>query len=152
MAQRIEDQFGHVQQLILIAKDRGYLLYDEINDSLPPDVHSSHEIEELLALLERNGIEIYEDAATADATRAAASALEDAEAARHQEPGDEAALDLSFDADTKSQDPVRLYLRCILYTRIRPDKNGRNLPGQYSPGRIARRSIHWRRWRVTDGA
>jgi len=111
LAQRIEDQFGHVQQLILIAKDRGYLLYDEINDSLPPDVHSSHEIEELLALLERNGIEIYEDAATADATRAAASALEDAEAARHQEPGDEAALDLSFDADTKSQDPVRLYLR-----------------------------------------
>ena len=43
MARGIEDEFGHVQQLILIGKERGYLLYDEINDSLPADVHSSQE-------------------------------------------------------------------------------------------------------------
>jgi RNA polymerase primary sigma factor len=106
----IEDQFGHVQQLILIAKDRGYLLYDEINDSLPADVHSSHEIEELLALLERNGIEIYEDVATANTMRAAADSAEDPLAEAKEEVSD-ANLDLSFDVDSKSQDPVRLYLR-----------------------------------------
>ena len=35
MARRIEDEFGHVQQLILIGRERGYLLYDEVNESLP---------------------------------------------------------------------------------------------------------------------
>ena len=69
MARGIEDEFGHVQQLILIGKERGYLLYDEINDSLPADVHSSQEIDYLLSALERQGIEIYEDIATANATR-----------------------------------------------------------------------------------
>ena len=58
MARRIEDEFGHVQQLVLIGKERGYLLYDEINDSLPADVHSSQDIDDLLAILERQGIEI----------------------------------------------------------------------------------------------
>ena len=58
MARRIEDEFGHVQQLILIGKERGYLLYDEINDSLPVDVHSSQEIDDLMSILERQGIEI----------------------------------------------------------------------------------------------
>ena len=73
MARRIEDEFGHVQQLILIGKERGYVLYDEINDSLPADVHSSQEIDDLLSTLEGQGIEIYEDLASANATRAAAT-------------------------------------------------------------------------------
>ena len=74
MARRIEDEFGHVQQLILIGKERGYLLYDEINDSLPVDVHSSQEIDDLMSILERQGIEIHEDLATANAARGAANA------------------------------------------------------------------------------
>ena len=76
MARRIEDEFGHVQQLILIGKERGYLLYDEINDSLPADVHSSQEIDDVLSVLEREGIEIYEDLATANAARASAEGLQ----------------------------------------------------------------------------
>ena len=111
MARRIEDEFGHVQQLILIGKERGYLLYDEINDSLPADVHSSQEIDDLLSTLERQGIEIYEDLATANATRAAANATEGPEADAKKELAAEAGLDLSFGVDPKSQDPVRIYLR-----------------------------------------
>ena len=111
MARRIEDEFGHVQQLILIGKERGYLLYDEINDSLPADVHSSQEIDDLLSTLERQGIEIYEDLATANATRAAANATEGPEADPKEELAAEAGLDLSFGVDPKSQDPVRIYLR-----------------------------------------
>jgi RNA polymerase primary sigma factor len=101
LARPVEDEFGNVQQLILIGKERGYLLYDEINDSLPADVHSSQEIDDLLSTLERQGIEIYEDLATANATRAAANAT----------GGPEPSLDLSFGVDPKSQDPVRIYLR-----------------------------------------
>ena len=111
MARRIEDEFGHVQQLILIGKERGYLLYDEINDSLPADVHSSLEIDDLLSTLERQGIEIYEDLATANASRAATNATEGPEADPKEELAAEAGLDLSFGMDPKSQDPVRIYLR-----------------------------------------
>ena len=108
MARRIDDEFGHVQQLVLIGKERGYLLYDEINDSLPADVHSSQEIGDLLSVLEREGIEIYEDVATASAARAPAAGLE---ADPKEELADEGSLDLGFGVDPKSQDPVRIYLR-----------------------------------------
>jgi len=108
LARRIEDGFGHVQQLILIGKERGYLLYDEINDSLPVDVHSSQEIDDLLSILERQGIEIYEDLATATAARAGAGSLE---AHPKEELADEGSIDLSFGVDPQSQDPVRIYLR-----------------------------------------
>ena len=111
MARGIEDEFGHVQQLTLIGKERGYLLYDEINDSLPADVHSSQEIDDLLSTLERQGIEIYEDIAAANATRAAANAAEGPEPDPKEELAAEADLDLSAGVDPKSQDPVRIYLR-----------------------------------------
>ncbi|PYU38597.1 MAG: RNA polymerase sigma factor RpoD [Acidobacteria bacterium] len=96
---------------MLRGKERGYLLYDEINDSLPADVHSSQEIDDLLSTLERQGIEIYEDLATANATRAAANATEGLEADAKKELAAEAGLDLGFGVDPKSQDPVRIYLR-----------------------------------------
>ena len=111
MARRIEDEFGNVQQLVLIGKERGYLLYDEINDSLPADVHSRQDIDDLLAILERQGIEIYEDLATAASARAAANAPEDPAADLKEESPADAGLDLSFEVDPKSQDPVRIYLR-----------------------------------------
>ena len=59
----LEEKYDAVRQLIAIGKERGYLLYDEVNDSLPAEVHSSEEIDDLLTTFERNGIEIYEDAA-----------------------------------------------------------------------------------------
>ena len=111
MARGIEDEFGRVRQLILIGKERGYLLYDEINDGLPADVHSSQEIDDLLSTLERQGIEIYEDIATAHATRAAANATESSEPDGKGEVAAETDLDLSVGVDPKSQDPVRVYLR-----------------------------------------
>src|SRR6516164_2894062 len=104
LARRIEDEFGHVQQLILIGKERGYLLYDEVNENLPSEVNSSQEIDDLLSILERQGIEIYEDLATANAAEGPEPDLK-------EELASEASLDLSLGADTKSQDPVRVYLR-----------------------------------------
>jgi RNA polymerase primary sigma factor len=111
LTRRTEDRFGHLQQLILIGKERGYLLYDEINDSLPADAHSSQEINDLLSMLEGQGIEIYEDLATANATRAAANHGAGPEADLKEELADEGSLDFSLDADTKPQDPVGIYLR-----------------------------------------
>ncbi len=111
MARYVEDEFGHVRQLILAAKDRGYLLYDEINDSLPADVHSSQEIDDLLSALEHQGIEIYEDIASANAARASASIAESPEPEPKEDLAAGGDLDLSAGVDPQSQDPVRIYLR-----------------------------------------
>jgi RNA polymerase primary sigma factor len=110
LARPIEDEFGYFQQLLVIGKERGYLLYDEINDSLPPDVLSSQEIDDLLALLERQGIEIHEDLTAANAVRAA-TAVDAPEGGPKEEFTADSDLDLSVGEDSKSQDPVRLYLR-----------------------------------------
>ncbi len=88
MALAIEERFDQVRNLIALGKERGYLLYDEVNELLPTEVHSSDEIEEVLSAFERNGIAMYEDAATAQAARAA---LEEGEAAAETESAEAAA-------------------------------------------------------------
>ncbi len=72
-----EDTFDHVDQLVTLGKERGYLLFDEVNDSLPPEANSPEEVTELLSTLERYGINIYEDVSAA---KAAIPTLEAAEA------------------------------------------------------------------------
>jgi len=49
----LEEKYDAVRQLIAVGKERGYLLYDEVNDSLPAEVHSSEEIDDLLTTFER---------------------------------------------------------------------------------------------------
>jgi RNA polymerase primary sigma factor len=109
----IEERFDQVRNLIALGKERGYLLYDEVNELLPTEVHSSDEIEEVLSAFERNGIAMYEDIASAQAARAAS---EEGEAVVEAEPvesaaADEAELDLTPGSMGKREDPVRLYLR-----------------------------------------
>jgi len=110
----LEEKYDAVRQLIAIGKERGYLLYDEVNDSLPAEVHSSEEIDDLLTTFERNGIEIYEDQASAKAARAVevSTVPGEREAA---EKGDghegESDLDLTPGSLEKTNDPVRMYLR-----------------------------------------
>ena len=43
----IEDKFDEVQQLITIGKEKGYLLYDEVNDLLRADITSADDLEGL---------------------------------------------------------------------------------------------------------
>ena len=112
MALMIEERYDQVRQLINMGKERGYLLYDEVNDILPAEVHSSEEIDDLLSTLERYGIDIYEDVSSAKAARAAAEAPETGEPEPKEEgPAEEADLDLTPGALEKTNDPVRMYLR-----------------------------------------
>src|SRR6202166_2696160 len=100
-----------------MGKERGYLLYDEVNDILPAEVHSSEEIDDLLSTFERYGIDIYEDVAAAKVARAALEATETAEVEVKEEPSggrggsDEVELDLTPGLLEKTNDPVRMYLR-----------------------------------------
>jgi len=106
----IEEKYDQVRQLINMGKERGYLLYDEVNDILPAEVHSSEEIDELLSTFERYGIDVYEDLSSAKAALAAADAGETIEV-KEEAPSEEVELDLTPGQLEKTNDPVRMYLR-----------------------------------------
>jgi len=111
LASAIEEKYDQVRQLIHMGKERGYLLYDEVNDLLPAEVHSSEEIDDLLSTFERYGIDIYEDVSSAKAARAAAEA-EAVEGVEEKEaPGEELEVELAAGQLEKTNDPVRMYLR-----------------------------------------
>src|SRR5437879_3929577 len=105
----IEEKYDQVRQLINMGKERGYLLYDEVNDMLPAEVHSSEEIDDLLSTFEHYGIDVYEDVSSAESARAAAEAAE-TEPKEDVVP-EELELDLTPGTLEKTNDPVRIYLR-----------------------------------------
>src|SRR5271154_5178025 len=110
----LEEKYDQVRQLINMGKERGYLLYDEVNDILPAEVHSSEEIDDLLSTFERYGIDVYEDLSTAKAALAAADPSEPAEAVKEDAPSaasEDGELDLTPGTLEKTNDPVRMYLR-----------------------------------------
>ena len=112
MSLALEEKYDQVRQLIAMGKERGYLLYDEVNDILPAEVHSSEEIDDLLSTFERYGIDVYEDLSTAKAALAAADGADGAEVVVKEEVASEDGdLDLTPGTLEKTNDPVRMYLR-----------------------------------------
>ncbi|MBZ5502618.1 MAG: RNA polymerase sigma factor RpoD [Acidobacteriia bacterium] len=107
----LEEKYDQVRQLIAMGKERGYLLYDEVNDILPPEVHSSEEIDDLLSTFERYGIDVYEDLSSAKAALAAADAAETPEVVKEEAAHEDSELDLTPGTLEKTNDPVRMYLR-----------------------------------------
>jgi RNA polymerase primary sigma factor len=109
----LEEKYDQVRQLIAMGKERGYLLYDEVNDILPPEVHSSEEIDDLLSTFERYGIDVYEDLASAKVALAAADASDSPEPTKDTEAvaSEDGELDLTPGSLEKTNDPVRMYLR-----------------------------------------
>jgi RNA polymerase primary sigma factor len=105
----IEEKYDQVRQLINMGKERGYLLYDEVNDLLPAEIHSSEEIDDLLSTFERYGIDVYEDLSSAKA--ALAGDAGEVEVVKEEAPADDSELDLTPGSLEKTNDPVRMYLR-----------------------------------------
>src|SRR5512139_2799781 len=94
----IEDKYDEVRQLITIGKEKGYLLYDEVNDLLRSDITSPDELDDLFNTFGTAGIEVVDSEQ---------KYREDKQA----EGGDELELDLTPGALDKTNDPVRMYLR-----------------------------------------
>jgi RNA polymerase primary sigma factor len=107
----LEEKYDQVRQLIAMGKERGYLLYDEVNDILPPEVHSSEEIDDLLSTFERYGIDVYEDLSSAKAALAASDSTEVIEVKEESSSSEDGELDLTPGTLEKTNDPVRMYLR-----------------------------------------
>src|SRR6202162_3040619 len=56
----IEEKYDEVRQLINIGKEKGYLLYDEVNEWLPSGITSSDELDDLFNTFGSAGIEVVE--------------------------------------------------------------------------------------------
>jgi RNA polymerase sigma factor (sigma-70 family) len=110
----IEEKYDQVRTLIAMGKERGYLLYDEVNDILPAEGHSSKEIEDLLSTFERYGSDIYEGVSAAKAARPKLEVSEPVEAEAKEEVAgvyEEVELDLTSGVLERTNGPVRMYLR-----------------------------------------
>jgi RNA polymerase primary sigma factor len=90
-----------------MGKEKGYLLYDEVNDLLPSDVHSAEDLDDLLVMFDNAGIEVLESPKPKSDT----VLFEKVEETKPDEFGEEAELDLTPGALDKTNDPVRMYLR-----------------------------------------
>ena len=103
-----DDKLDQVNKLISMGKEKGYLLYDEVNDLLPSDVHSAEDLDDLLSMFDSAGIEVLESPRVKSAEKLA---LEKSEEGKAEEGGEELELDLTPGALDKTNDPVRMYLR-----------------------------------------
>jgi RNA polymerase primary sigma factor len=101
----LEDRFDEVRQLIIIGKEKGYLLYDEVNDILPADLTSSPEdLDELMSVFSAAGIDLVDS----EKGYREREGMERAEGPAAEEGLE---LDLTPGALDKTNDPVRMYLR-----------------------------------------
>jgi RNA polymerase primary sigma factor len=67
----IEDKYDEVKELISMGKERGYLLYDEVNELLRSDITSSDELDDLFSTFGSAGIEVVDsDRSTGRTSRA----------------------------------------------------------------------------------
>src|SRR6516165_3847519 len=92
-----------LKALLESGKEKGYLTYDQVNDHLPDDETNPEKIDQILIMLEDQGIELI-DETEAEEREGGGPALD--EEAR-------AELDLSFIDEEESRridDPVRMYL------------------------------------------
>jgi len=102
-----------VQQLIEMGKSKGFLTYDEVNDALPADMVAADQMDDVLGVLGDEDIEIV-DAATQVKIAPKRIVEEQAEqkVSRDREPSTPATkAEEEFDGYSKSNDPVRMYLR-----------------------------------------
>jgi RNA polymerase primary sigma factor len=93
-----EEKFGRLKQLMDTGKEKGYVLYDEVNELLTEDYSGGRQLDDLLTELDTAGVEILEEPKI--------------EFDKKLEEGDEPAdLELIQDFSDKTNDPVRMYLR-----------------------------------------
>src|SRR6202790_2676005 len=78
-------------------KEKGFVLYDEVNELLAEDFTSGREFEDLLTDLDSAGVEILEEPKL--------------DFEKKDETEDFADLELAQDVGDKTNDPVRMYLR-----------------------------------------
>ncbi|MDR2606896.1 MAG: RNA polymerase sigma factor RpoD [Treponema sp.] len=93
-----------VVKLIEYAKEKKTLSYDELSDFLPEHITNSDKIEQVLALLEANNVQLIEEDSSGD---------EEAEPEQRKNAEAEKKRLVYSDKESSVDDPIRLYLREI---------------------------------------
>jgi RNA polymerase primary sigma factor len=91
-----------VKRMIKLAKQRGYVTYDELNEVLPSEEVSSEQIEDTMAMLTEMGINVVENEETTEEPQ------EEAERSSENLP---MKVERSAEPVDRTDDPVRMYLR-----------------------------------------
>ncbi|MBO5236583.1 MAG: RNA polymerase sigma factor RpoD [Spirochaetaceae bacterium] len=118
------DEFDSaIEKLIEYGKTKQILSWEEINGILPPDVLSSDKMENVLALLAKNNIQIEEDTlededdadddVIEDEDEDAIDVIEEESADKSDKADTEKKQLMHSDKEVNGDDPVRLYLREI---------------------------------------
>jgi RNA polymerase primary sigma factor len=108
-----QELLGEVKKLINLGKEKGFLTYDDLNSTLPADVVSSDQFSTIMTMFGEMDIEIVESADTERTPKAAADgeeAIEESEEGEAPEEN-EKEIDLTPGALSRTDDPVRLYLK-----------------------------------------
>jgi RNA polymerase primary sigma factor len=93
-----------LKALLESGKEKGYLTYSQVNDYLPDDAVNPEKLDQLLLVLEEQGIELIDESEAEERESGPGPVLTDEEARE---------LDLSFMDEEDSRridDPVRMYL------------------------------------------
>src|SRR6267143_4558947 len=93
-----------LKALLDSGKEKGYLTYSQVNDYLPDDAVNPEKLDQLLLILEEQGIELIDESEAEEREAGPSPALTE------EERGE---LDLSFMDEEDSRridDPVRMYL------------------------------------------
>lgn len=108
----IDSNDASIKKMMARAKKRGVVTYEEINEALPQDQHSSEQIEDIMSQLSEMGVNVVENDDADD---------EDTEREKEAEPEDEVdplddsgprpAVATKKEAVDRTDDPVRMYLR-----------------------------------------
>jgi len=100
-----ETESLEVQKLVDMGKEKGFLTYEEVNDSLPKGVLSSEQIDDMLILFEQLGIEVVEE------PEQASDVEEDDEDIETHTRSEDSKQKGGGSGYMKGNDPVRMYLR-----------------------------------------
>ena len=98
----IEEKYDEIRQLIIIGKEKGYLLYDEVNEVLPADLTSSQDLDDLFNIFGNAGIDVVDSEQKYLGEKVVDRRSEGAGDAENAAPP--TGID-------KTSDPVRMYLR-----------------------------------------
>ena len=109
-----QELLGEVKKLISIGKEKGFLTYDELNNTLPAEVVSSDQFGSIMTMFGEMDIEIVDapEGERAQKTTERDDAGEEGEEAEAEsDEENEKPIDLTPGALSRTDDPVRLYLK-----------------------------------------
>ncbi len=98
-----------VKRLIKVAKSRGYVTYDELNEVLPPDEVSPDQIEDIMTMFSDLGVNVVDAEEVEEA--AAAEPIDEEEDDRPAASQLPVKTERSTEVSERTDDPVRMYLR-----------------------------------------